>query len=287
MKYNNKLIFSLLVAFLSLFIIFSVAVSLTLWQTKKKEKSLLSQVAQMENQLHIASSTLASTTDKWQIELERNNQLAEQISGLATSVQTLDKLSKTDKELLKKYSKVYFLSEHYVPERLATITPSLLYPERKDLRIHSSVQDYLERMLTEASSSGHKILIVSAYRSFGEQANLKNGYKVNYGSGSNKFSADQGYSEHQLGTTVDLSLPTLGPTTLKFGEVEAYKWLLANAHRFGFILSYPKNNSYYQYEPWHWRFVGVALATKLKQEEKYFYNYPQRLIDSYLVSIFD
>lgn len=230
---------------------------------------------------------VASTTQDWQMELKRNDQLAEQISGLATSVQALDKLSKTDKELLKKYSKVYFLSEHYTPERLATITPEFLYPERENLRIHSAVQNYLEQMLREASSSNHQILIVSAYRSFSEQASLKNGYKINYGSGANKFSADQGYSEHQLGTTVDLSLATLGPTTLNFGETTAYRWLIDNAHRFGFVLSYPPNNLYYQYEPWHWRFVGVALATKLKQEEKYFYNYPQRLIDSYLASIFD
>lgn len=230
---------------------------------------------------------VASTTQDWQMELKRNDQLAEQISGLATSVQALDKLSKTDKELLKKYSKVYFLSEHYIPERLATITPEFLYPERENLRIHSAVQNYLEQMLREASSSNHQILIVSAYRSFSEQASLKNGYKINYGSGANKFSADQGYSEHQLGTTVDLSLATLGPTTLNFGETTAYRWLIDNAHRFGFVLSYPPNNLYYQYEPWHWRFVGVALATKLKQEEKYFYNYPQRLIDSYLASIFD
>lgn len=230
---------------------------------------------------------VASTTQDWQMELKRNDQLAEQISGLATSVQALDKLSKTDKELLKKYSKVYFLSEHYTPERLATITPEFLYPERENLRIHSAVQNYLEQMLREASSSNHQILIVSAYRSFSEQASLKNGYKINYGSGANKFSADQGYSEHQLGTTVDLSLATLGPTTLNFGETTAYRWLIDNAHHFGFVLSYPPNNLYYQYEPWHWRFVGVALATKLKQEEKYFYNYPQRLIDSYLASIFD
>lgn len=257
------------------------------WRMYQFNKEILVAKEQLQLALNVASSTIASTTSQWQLELERNNNLSEQVYGLATSVQTLDKLSKTDRELLKKYSKVYFLSEHYVPERLATITPDLLYPERKDLRIHSSILDHLERMLVSASSSGQKLLVVSAYRSFGEQSALKNGYKVNYGSGANKFSADQGYSEHQLGTTVDLSLKQLPATSLKFGETEAYKWLLANAHHYGFVLSYPPNNSYYQYEPWHWRFVGISLATKLKDENKYFYNYPQRLIDNYLVTIFD
>ncbi|MEK7495870.1 MAG: D-alanyl-D-alanine carboxypeptidase family protein, partial [Patescibacteria group bacterium] len=64
-------------------------------------------------------------------------------------------------------------------------------------------------------------------------------------------------------------------------------WLTENAYKYGFILSYPKQNTYYRFEPWHWRFVGVALATKLHDGNKYFYDLSQREIDQYLVSIFD
>jgi len=57
---------------------------------------------------------------------------------------------------------------------------------------------------------------------------------------------------------------------LKFNKTKAYQWLLNNAYKYGFILSYPENNEYYIYEPWHWRFVGIKLATKLHNENKFF-----------------
>ena len=142
-------------------------------------------------------------------------------------------------------------------------------------------------MLESASSSGVAIEIISAYRSFGSQSSLKLSYKITYGSGANKFSADQGYSEHQLGTAMDFTTPDTGESFLKFEKTTAYKWLTENAYKFGFILSYPKQNTYYQFEPWHWRFVGVALATNLHDNNKYFYNLDQREIDLYLISIFD
>lgn len=109
-----------------------------------------------------------------------------------------------------------------------------------------------------------------------------------YGTGANAFSADQGYSEHQLGTAVDLTVANQDPVLdIKFDSTAAFAWLTNNAYRFGFILSYPKNNSYYQYEPWHWRFIGIALATRLHSENKYFYDLDQRDINTYLPSIFD
>ncbi|MDO8660010.1 MAG: M15 family metallopeptidase, partial [Candidatus Parcubacteria bacterium] len=99
--------------------------------------------------------------------------------------------------------------------------------------------------------------------------------------------ADQGYSEHQLGTTVDFTTPKIGGSFEKIDKEPAYQWLLENAHRYGFILSYPEGNSYYQFEPWHWRFVGVNLAIELKKQNINFYDMPQREIDTYLISIFD
>ncbi|MFH1704471.1 MAG: M15 family metallopeptidase, partial [Patescibacteria group bacterium] len=101
------------------------------------------------------------------------------------------------------------------------------------------------------------------------------------------FSADQGYSEHQLGTAVDLITTGLGGKTDGFENTTAYQWLLSNAYRFGFVLSYPNGNSYYSYEPWHWRFIGVKLATYLHDNKLNFYDADQRSIDTYLINIFD
>mgnify|MGYP001560880648 FL=1 len=212
----------------------------------------------------------------------------EKVGEISGTVNTLEKLSKTDPELLQKYSKVYFLNEHYVPERLTEISSEYLYSDRSPGQIHEKVWPYLEKLLVEAKVEGVKIYVKSAYRSFGEQGSLKSSYKVTYGVGSaNQFSADQGYSEHQLGTTVDFITTGLGGDPEGFEKTSSYQWLLNNASKYGFILSYYEGNPYYAFEPWHWRYVGVELATFLQSENKHFYDFEQREIDTYLVNIFD
>ena len=142
-------------------------------------------------------------------------------------------------------------------------------------------------LLEEAKEDEVDLKVVSAFRSFDTQAQLKSSYRVTYGSGANAFSADQGYSEHQLGTTVDFTTESVGSTFSGFDRTPAYTWLLENAYRYGFILSYPPDNSYYQYEPWHWRFVGKKLARDLHRENMNFYDLDQREIDEYLGEIFE
>lgn len=211
-----------------------------------------------------------------------------QIENIASTVGTLEKLSKTDPELLRKYSKVYFLSENYVPNKLAEIGGDYLFEGTTNFQIHTDVWPHLEELLNAAKDNDLNLLVASAYRSFGTQASLKSSYKFTYGSGTaNQFSADQGYSEHQLGTSIDLTTPEVGRTFINFENSPAYKWLENNAYKYGFVLSYPKGNTYYKFEPWHWRFVGVALATYLHIEGKYFYDLSQREIDPYLIKLFD
>jgi len=283
----NKFLSPIVVSLGALLLIGSVGGGYFYWRLYQTNLGLVAKNSELQNLVKIANDNLASTTARLQNETNRTNYLAEQVSTIASSVGTLEKLSKTDKELLKKYSKVYFLNEHYIPTSLATITPAFL-SNHENQKIHNNAWPYLEKLLNDASSTGVAIRINSAYRSFGTQAKIKASYKVTYGAGTaNKFSADQGYSEHQLGTTVDFDTPSIRGDFSKFSQTEAFTWLFDHAYRYGFIMSYPKNNSYYQYEPWHWRFVGVALATKLHEENKHFYDYPQRLIDMYLVSIFD
>lgn len=216
------------------------------------------------------------------------NSITGTVSDITGTVGNLEKLSKTDKELLQKYSRVYFLNDNYVPMSLATINKTYLYDQTKTLQFHTSALPFLERMLNQAKNDNVSLEITSAYRSFDEQSSLKNGYLITYGSGANQFSADQGYSEHQLGTTVDITTDGLKPVLdIKFETTAAYYWLNNNAYKYGFILSYTKNNIYYEYEPWHWRFIGVELATKLHNEKITFSDLEQRVIDTYLVRIFD
>lgn len=210
------------------------------------------------------------------------------VGKISGTVDTLEKLSKTDPELLQKYSKVFFLNEHYAPERLVAIDTAYLYSERSPVTIQALVWPRLKELLDAAKKDNITLYIKSGYRSFKEQSAIKSAYTVTYGAGTaNQFSADQGYSEHQLGTTVDFITVGLGGELDGFDKTQPYSWLLNNAHKYGFILSYPKNNAYYIFEPWHWRYVGVALATHLNRENKYFYDLDQREIDTYLANILD
>lgn len=220
-------------------------------------------------------------------EREKNSEFEDQIDRLTGTVGKLNKLSKIDPELLIKYSRVYFLSENYKPEKTTEIDSQFLTRKEKPEYIHSKVAGHLNDLLQDAKDDGIDLLILSGYRSFDDQMKLKSGYSATYGYGANAFSADQGYSEHQLGTTVDFTTSTAGMALTGFETTDAYAWLQKNAYRYGFILSYPKENIYYIFEPWHWRFVGEKLAGDLHDDDKFFYNLDQREIDKYLISIFD
>ena len=209
-----------------------------------------------------------------------------QLSSLKENVNTIVKLRNLDEELLKKYSKVYFLNENYVPKTVLQIDPQYV-TNSKEQYIHANVLPFLYALLEDAKKNGIDLKVRWGLRSFLEQYKLKTVDVMIYGSGANKFTADQGYSEHQLGTTVDFTTTEYNGNTSLFHKTKAYKWLLENAYKYGFVLSYPENNKYYVFEPWHWRFVGIKLAIKLHDENKYFYDLDQRDIDQYLIYIFD
>lgn len=211
----------------------------------------------------------------------------DEVNDITGTVSDLEKLSKIDPELLQKYSKVFFLNEHYSPARLTEIPSEYKYSDLKTLKIGTETWPYLKKMIDAAKDDNIEIYISSAFRSFNEQTALKTNYSVTYGVGTaNQFSADQGYSEHQLGTTVDLTTTGLNGGLDGFDTTEAYKWLTSNAYKYGFVLSYPNNNAYYVYEPWHWRFVGIKLAKYLHGQNKNFYDLDQRKIDEYLINLF-
>lgn len=214
--------------------------------------------------------------------------LAREIERVTGTVSDLEKLSQVDARLLQKYSKVFFLNEHYEPERLVSIDTEYLSDENRTQRFHAQAWPFLRNLLKAAARDNIELKIVSAYRSFNEQGNIKSGYTVQYGAGTaNTFSADQGYSEHQLGTTIDFTTEGLNGGLDGFQDTKAYQWLLKNAYRYGFVLSYPPGNQYYLFEPWHWRFVGVDLANDLRRKKEFFYDWSQRDIDEYLLKLFD
>jgi len=265
----------------------------------KKEKISL------EMELEKLKADFASTTQKLSNDIEEFRNLlittqgekvnAEQnarnlegaLDGMTNTLGLYQKLTTTDREVLSKYSKVYFLNENYTPKYLTPIPPKYIYDQTNERMISSDVLPFLQKMLDDAETFGIDIKIASAFRSFSTQGILKSAYKVTYGSGANKFSADQGYSEHQLGTTLDFTTAKLGANFGSFVNTTSYLWLTENAYKYGFILSYPKNNSFYMFEPWHWRFVGKGLALRLHDEKRNFYDMEQRDINEYLLTLFN
>ncbi len=294
---DKKLIFPVVISLVTIFVIVMTFVE------HSRVTSLSNRLTTLENKLSSTTAELSDNLAKSQGTLadQLNQQkqnvgdieqklgaYKQEVGSYTNTVTTLQKLSKTDPQLLAKYSKVFFLNENYAPARLTEIPSVYAYSDTKILKFQSQAWPYLQKMIDNAKAGDINIFVQSAYRSFNEQQALKSDYKVIYGAGTaNSFSADQGYSEHQLGTTADLITSGLGGQLDGFDNTKAYIWLNNNAYRFGFILSYPEDNKFYVYEPWHWRFVGVKLATDLHKQNKHFYDLDQRDIDEYLVNLFD
>jgi D-alanyl-D-alanine carboxypeptidase len=153
----------------------------------------------------------------------------------------------------------------YAPADLVELPSHLSVKKR---RVRSQVADALEIMAQAAQAEGAKLNVDSGYRSYSTQHNLFYRYAKRDGVlAAERYSARPGQSEHQLGTAVDFG-GTNRDYSDGFADTSQGKWLLANAYKFGFALSYPRGSEEitgYKYEPWHYRYIGVELALEWKE----------------------
>jgi zinc D-Ala-D-Ala carboxypeptidase len=131
----------------------------------------------------------------------------------------------------------------------------------------------LKAMASAARAAGARLSVQSAYRSYATQKSTFDYWvRVHGWDVAIKESARAGHSEHQLGTTLDFRSYG-GPApwdVTDWGTTKAGKWMLANAWRYGFVLSYPKGKTEltcYTYEPWHYRYVGRERAATIRASE--------------------
>jgi D-alanyl-D-alanine carboxypeptidase len=122
-----------------------------------------------------------------------------------------------------------------------------------------------------AAEGAGAMQVQSSYRSYSVQVQVYNGWVSSLGkTQADKQSARPGYSEHQTGLAVDISpVPLKCSLAACFGTTPQGEWLAANAWRFGYLLRYPADKTAvtgYEYEPWHFRYIGVPLATELHTE---------------------
>jgi len=120
-----------------------------------------------------------------------------------------------------------------------------------------------EKLSSEAQNLGYRIVAVSAYRDYDYQKNLFNYYVSEKGLDyALECSARPGFSEHQTGLAVDVEGTNRDYD--HFDEADEFEWMKNNAHKYGFILRYPKGKekiTKFKYEPWHYRYVGESIAT--------------------------
>lgn len=161
------------------------------------------------------------------------------------------------------------LPESYVPPDLVALAD--YFSVGVTVGIPSSVRagliEPLRRIIDDMHAAGLAPSILSGYRSYGEQYLAWKWWNSQYPERVAIMSARAGHSEHQLGTTVDFGSPALNHLFhVDFAGSPEGLWLAENAHHYGFTMSYPADTydiTGFKYEPWHFRYVGVDLASEL------------------------
>lgn len=179
----------------------------------------------------------------------------------------------TSKDYLLLTNKFHRLGETYEPEDLETVKNWYAYGSDSKLR-HEAYDNFIS-MYNKAKEDGQDIIINSSYRSYKYQDDLYNRYLKTKGQKETDATAARpGFSEHQTGLTIDVT--TYGANNSTFEGTEEFKWLTDHAHEYGYILRYPKDKEYitgYTYEPWHYRYVGVEVATYIHEHNITFDEY--------------
>ncbi|UTC64271.1 M15 family metallopeptidase [Treponema sp. OMZ 788] len=159
------------------------------------------------------------------------------------------------------------LDKNYTPKNIILLVnikdrKYVLY--RHDIYLAKIAERPLQRISEAAQKDGVEILIRSAYRDYTHQSQLFKKYVKEYGPHETSiFSAQPGASQHQLGTAIDL-----GSIDDSYADTAAGKWMLKNAWKYGWSLSYPKDMEHitgYKWESWHYRYLGVE-ACKFQKE---------------------
>ncbi len=176
-----------------------------------------------------------------------------------------------DKLLIANYKNA--LESDYIPSNLVTVPTEYAAPGYSTMYVtKEALNAYIELYNAMTKESGGYMHVISAYRSYARQTQLYNNAVesfISQGKTTNEARSlaldttqTPGHSEHQLGTTIDVSQNT--DTDHDFHKTKAGAWLAENAHKYGFIIRYPEDKvdiTRISYEPWHIRYVGIYHAT--------------------------
>jgi D-alanyl-D-alanine carboxypeptidase len=181
------------------------------------------------------------------------------------------------------------MSSSYIPTDLVQLTcpTNPVNPDPSYYKLRLTAEKALSAMMQAMKNSNiDGIQVSSSYRSYERQVYLLENYiksemKTNGLSYEDakkevlKTLAIPGHSEHQTGLAVDFVQGTKS-LTVNFEKTSSFAWLSKNAHKFGFILRYPSDKTDvtgYDYEPWHYRFVGRTVASRIYEAKLCYEEY--------------
>ncbi|MGL5540382.1 MAG: M15 family metallopeptidase [Erysipelotrichaceae bacterium] len=188
-------------------------------------------------------------------------------------------------------NKYYRLPEGYKPHDLVEINPeyacvrgvdySCTLMSKQELRQEAATA--YEAFAAAATAQGIAMRAIATYRTYEYQASLWNNALHNYGQAyADSYYARPGQSEHNSGLAVDITFNQINYTTI--AQSPLYPWILEHAPKYGFILRYPEEQTditLYNYESWHFRYVGVDAATTIMENGYTLEEYTARKGDAH------
>jgi zinc D-Ala-D-Ala carboxypeptidase len=176
-----------------------------------------------------------------------------------------------------------FALDEYKPADLVRPNVPFVFGNQDLEKAHlrKEAAEKLEKMFADAKAQGVFLTAISGYRSYEYQKMLLEREIAQFGEEKAVMAvAPPGQSEHQSGLAIDISSESNQfQVNIEFAQTKEGKWLAENAYKYGFILRYPEDKvsiTQYQYEPWHYRYVGMDAAKVIHENdwtlEEYFLN---------------
>lgn len=179
-----------------------------------------------------------------------------------------------DFNILMLVNKYNYVSKEFVPNDLVLVDSYA----KENMYLNVECKNAFIELAKKAELEGYNIRAISTYRTYGYQENLYNNYVKHDGIlKADTYSARPGYSEHHTGLAIDVDNKDLSYTN--FFNTKEFNWMQENAYKYGFILRYPKDETItgYIYEPWHYRYVGMDVASYIHEHnitfEEYYYEF--------------
>ena len=201
-------------------------------------------------------------------------------AGLPSGFESIDAVEGTSyiinpEDPLVVVDKKHRLPEDFEPQEIVNLNKDYDLYTFNDAMLKRDAAINLKQMWNDlAKATGEFVTIASGYRSWVDQYKL---YATNLGvygeEETDKISARPGYSEHQLGVTVDIATKEVGYKLVdSFAGTKVAKWLYENSYKYGFAAAYPAGTRADEtiefYEPWQFRFIGIDNAREHKESGK-------------------